>query len=334
MLSDWAGIDQIPGDYASRRRDGDQRRHRHGDGARSTIRRSSTDLTAAVERADVAEPHRRRRAPHPARQVRDRVVRAPAPRARPRRRRSARPTTGSWHARPCSGRSSCSRTTTTSCRSTRPRRASSWPGAPPTTSGCRAAAGRSRTRVRRAMSPRARRSSTASRVPSAPATASSYDPAGRFEPCASDGQATGGRGRRSWCSPSRRTPRGPVTAPTSLCRRRTSPCWHGSARWSSALVVVLLSGRPLSWSPSSCPNGTPSWRRGFPGTEGDGVCRRAVRRGALHGTAPVHVAPMERSASPRRLLATAPDATGRSSRSASDCRSADPSPPQLACPAP
>ena len=33
VISDWAGIDQLPGDYASDVRDRDQRRHRHGHGA-------------------------------------------------------------------------------------------------------------------------------------------------------------------------------------------------------------------------------------------------------------------------------------------------------------
>ena len=68
LISDWAAIDAIPGDYRDRRRDLHQRRPGHGDGARQVHR-----VLHHLEVAGGGGPHphgahRRRGAPHPARQ--------------------------------------------------------------------------------------------------------------------------------------------------------------------------------------------------------------------------------------------------------------------------
>ena len=49
VVSDWAGIDQLPGDYASDVADLDQRRHRHGDGAQTATPSSSTRCARLVQ---------------------------------------------------------------------------------------------------------------------------------------------------------------------------------------------------------------------------------------------------------------------------------------------
>ena len=70
LISDYAAIDALPGDYKHKIAMSDQRRHGHGDGARALpgIHRQAEGIGAGWHGADGA--HRRRGEAHPAREVR------------------------------------------------------------------------------------------------------------------------------------------------------------------------------------------------------------------------------------------------------------------------
>ena len=147
------------------------------------------------------------------------------------------------------------------CRSIRRRRSCSWPAPAPTTSGCRAAAGRSTARAARARSRRGRPSSTASRAIVSPETRVELDPSGNFAGVTDE---PGNRPSPTWrssCSPSSRTRRVPATAPTSRLppeRSRTAgarPPARRAARRRPAVGPSARRHRPArrAGTPSSPP---------------------------------------------------------------------------------
>ena len=222
-----------------------------------------------------AGPHRRRGPPHPAGQVRGRAS-SSAPftdPARARRRRFGghrpRPPRRAAVARAAEGRP------TTRCRWIRRRRSSSSPGAAPTTSACRAAAGRSRARA--APGPITPGTTILEGI-----TGDVVDPSQR--------RATPARRRVRRCrrpaTPTwpivvlaedavlrgRRRPRRPRACPPP-----TSSSWPGCGRSPTASSSSCCPGRPLvvtdeigDWDAFVA-----AW---LPGSEGAGRRRRAVRR--------------------------------------------------------
>ena len=215
VVSDWAGIDQIPGDYAS-----------------DIVTAINAGIDMVMVPNDYVDVHRRR-SPRRSRPAPCREAASTTPcaascgsssrpgsssgRSRPARwpARSARRATARWPARPCSRRSSCSRTT-----------GATLPLDPATPLVLVAGARRRRHRAaeRRlddhrpgrapARSRRARRSSTASggRRPGDAGASSTRPASSTTWPT-----ATGSRRAPtspSSCSPSSRTPRVPATAPT------------------------------------------------------------------------------------------------------------------------
>ena len=218
------------------------------------------------------DAHRRRRAPDPAREARDRPVRAPVPRPGARRRvgspahRDARPP------RPCRQslvllKNDDGDAAARSGDAARPRRR----------------CGRRRHRAaERRLDDHGQGSSGRDhaghddprghpRASSTPPTQVRYDAAGDFAGVDRRGRQPASPTSRSSCSPSSRTPRVPATAPTSRSRRRTSTC--------SARVRPLrrAARRRAAVGPSarrhrrSSPTGTPSSPPGCPAREGDGV---------------------------------------------------------------
>ena len=243
---------------------------------------------------------------------------ADAPRARPRGRAGVG--------------SCCSRTTTPRCRSIRRRRSSSWPAPAPTTSGCRAAAGRSTARGARARSRPGTTILDGIRATVAPDDACRARPVGRLRRRDRRRRAAGRRrrgDRRARRAAVRRGPRRP-RRPRG-CRPADLELLARVRPRAERLVVVLLSGRPLvvtdqlaDWDAFVA-----AW---LPGTEGNGVADVLFGQAPVHRAAAVHVAALERAAADRSHR-TAPNraATARCSRAASVSRPTKPPPPPF-CP--